>query len=86
MKYILDAAITNKELKEETHSSETFAKIKSLTDAQIKRAYAIAKTKGITPEQVKAYIKAQYKKESFNEVTKAEYDKMIEYIESKPNI
>ena len=87
---ILDGTLSKdepkKQLKEENKSSKTFEAVKALSDAQIKRAYGIAKSKGITPEQIKEYIKKQYKKDSFNDVTKAEYDKMIEYIESKPNI
>ena len=82
---IVEADILDGTLTKDEHKQEQKSETKSLSDSQIKRCYAIAKTKGITPEQIKAYIKAQYKKDSFNDVTKTEYDKMIEYIESKPN-
>jgi hypothetical protein len=84
-----DSDSTNKhdkeELKEESKSEEAFKKVSTLTDAQIRRAHAIASKKGIDADKIKAYVKAQYKKESLKDITKAEYDSMIEYIESKPD-
>lgn len=74
-----------------THKEDTMEnELKSiskpvLTEAQVKRAYAIGKSKGISQDQIRSYIKSKYKKDTFKEVTKEEYDALCEYIESKPN-
>ena len=54
-----------------------------LSDAQIKRLYAISKTKGITEQQVKEVIKKSYNKESTKELTKKEYDEIVKRMEAK---
>ena len=57
-----------------------------LSDAQIKRLYAISKIKGITEEQVKAVILSEYKKESTKELTRAEYDTIVKRMEAKEDV
>lgn len=54
---------------------------RTLTDAQIKRLYAIATSAGITHEQVKKAIKKDYKKDSAKELTKQEYDELCNRLE-----
>ena len=72
----LDATTdTNKEIKQENKPS--------ISDAQIKRLYAISKSKGITEQQVKEVIKKSYNKESTKELTKTEYDAIVKRMEAK---
>jgi len=54
-----------------------------LSDAQIKRLYAISKSKCITEDQVKEVIKKEYGKDSTKELTKAEYDEIVKRMENK---
>jgi len=53
----------------------------SLTDKQINRLYAIAKSAGKTHDDVKAWIKAKFGKESTKELTKPEYDEVCTALE-----
>jgi len=56
---------------------------KVLTDAQVKRLYTIASKKGFNDDQVKAVIKKEYKKDSANDLTKKEYDELVNRLEAK---
>lgn len=56
---------------------------KVLTEAQIKRAYAIANGAGVTNEQVKQWIMTKYKKTSLSDLTKKEYDELVTSLEAK---
>lgn len=53
----------------------------SLSEAQIKRLYAIAKAAEVTQEQVNLSIQTEYKKENANELTKKEYDELCNRLE-----
>lgn len=53
----------------------------SLTDKQITRLYAIAKSAGKSQDDVKSWIKAKFNKESTKELTKTEYDQVCEALE-----
>lgn len=55
-----------------------------LTDAQIKRAYAIAKTNNITEDALKQWIKTKFSKDSLKDLSKKEYDELCQALE-KPN-
>lgn len=68
----------NKKDKTQSQSSS-----KSLTDAQIKRAYAIASNAGVSNEDVKKWIMTAYNKTSLSDLTKLEYDKLCTALESK---
>lgn len=55
---------------------------KKLSDAQVKRAFAIAKNNGITTEQVKAAIMRDYKKTEVADLTKQQYDELCSRLEN----
>lgn len=56
-----------------------------ITEAQIKKIYATAREKELSPEEAKAYIKKTFNKDSTKELTKAEASTMIEFLnEIKP--
>jgi len=52
----------------------------NVSEAQIKRLYAIAKAKGYTSESVNKSVKIKYSK-SIDLLTKAEYDKLVSEME-----
>jgi hypothetical protein len=54
-----------------------------LSEAQIKRLYAIAKKHQITTEAVKRAIMDRYKKTQVADLTKAEYDEVISLMENR---
>jgi hypothetical protein len=53
----------------------------ALSDAQIKRAYAIAKGNNLTEDAIKKWIKGKYNKDSVKDLTKTEYDVLCEALE-----
>lgn len=53
----------------------------SLTDAQIKRLYAIAKSVNVNSESIKGVIKRDYNKTDVKELTKQEYDEVCKNLE-----
>ena len=57
-------------------------KSKKLSEAQVKRLYAIAKNNGHTTADVKKAIMKLYKKTNAEDLTKAEYDTLISRIEA----
>lgn len=65
----------------DTSKSESQNKASNITDAQIKRVYAIAKSSNLTEDAVKKWIKGKYGKESLKELTKSEYDALCEALE-----
>lgn len=57
----------------------------SITEAQTKKIYALAKEKQLSPEEAKSYINKTFNKNSTKELTKDEASKMIEFLnEIKP--
>lgn len=50
----------------------------SITDAQIKRAYAIAKDSGLGEDAIKKWIKGKYNKDSLKSLTVKEYEALTE--------
>lgn len=52
-----------------------------LSEAQIKRLFAIGAKHGITTEQIKSGILRDYKKTKAEDLTKAEYDELVEKLE-----
>ena len=62
---------------------QTTAKQGNLSDAQIKRLYAIATKAGITKEKVSEQIKKKFNKDSVSDLTKAEYDAVCNGYENK---
>lgn len=66
--------------KTDTKEPET---TKKLSESQVKRLYAIASSKNITQEQVKAAIKKEHGLDSAKDLTKAQYDKLCERLEKK---
>lgn len=67
--------------KTDTKKPETTKK--QLSESQVKRLYAIASSKNITQEQVKAVIKKEYEIDSAKNLTKAQYDALCERLEKK---
>lgn len=57
--------------------------VKTLSEAQVKRAYTIANSVGVTNEQVKQWIMTKYKKTSVNQLSKNEYDELVSSLEAK---
>jgi hypothetical protein len=55
----------------------------TLSEAQIKRAYAIGKSKGIEAQQVKEWIMKYFKKSTLESLTKTEYDTLCNALEKK---
>ena len=53
---------------------------RKLTENQVKRLYAIASDCQVSIEKIKSEVKRLYKKDHLNEMTKAEYDRLIENI------
>lgn len=54
-----------------------------LSEAQVKRAYAIASSAGITNEQVKKGIMMKYNKTSLSDLTKKEYEDLVTSLQAK---
>lgn len=55
---------------------------KTLSDAQIQRLYAISTANGYSREEVKKGIYKYYKKQSAKELSKAEYDDMVNKLQA----
>lgn len=55
----------------------------NLSDAQVKRAYAIATSVNISNEDVKKWIMSKYKKTSMSDLSKKEYDELVSSLEAK---
>jgi hypothetical protein len=55
---------------------------KKLSDAQVKRLYAIAKTSGIDAADVKRAIMKDYNKTQAEDLTKTEYDELCSRLET----
>jgi hypothetical protein len=53
----------------------------NLSEGQIKRLYAIAKAAGVNPEQVKASVLKDYKKDNEYELTRKEYEELCNRLE-----
>ena len=71
-----DADATNKHDREE---------VKKLSEAQVKRLFTIANSKGYTPEDVKKAIASKFKKMDVATLTKEEYDTVCNgYEKAKP--
>lgn len=54
-----------------------------LSEAQIKRLFSIAKSKGVDAAGVKTVLMKDYKKTKAEDLTRKEYDEMVKRIESK---
>lgn len=64
---------TGKEDKKDTSNSKA-----TLTDGQIKRAYAIAKDVGLGEDAIKKWIKGKYNKDSLKNLSVKEYEGLVE--------
>lgn len=83
-KYALNGLFAIDDTKDSDSTNQGDDKKKTeLSDAQVKRAYAIAKGANITNEQVKQWIMTKYKKTSLADLTKKEYDELIISLEAK---
>jgi hypothetical protein len=56
---------------------------KKLSEGQVKRLWAIAKTNGVTAAEVKKVLMRDYKKTQVEDLTKQEYDAVISRMEQK---
>jgi hypothetical protein len=56
---------------------------KKLSEGQVKRLWAIAKTNGVTGAEVKKVLMRDYKKTQVEDLTKQEYDTVISRMEQK---
>lgn len=66
--------------------TNTSSEKKLLSQGQINRLYAIAKTKGRTGDQVQAAVKSHYKIEHMNELTKQQYDEVVKKYEAMADV
>lgn len=66
----LDGTTGKEEKKEQSKAS--------ITDAQIKRAYAIAKESNLGEDAIKTWIKGKYNKESLKNLSVKEYEALVE--------
>lgn len=60
---------------------ETTTEKPKVTPAQVKRLWALAKSKNITEDQIHNFIKKRYNKDSVNDLTVPEYDELCTMIE-----
>jgi hypothetical protein len=68
------------------NTNNTPSDTKKLSEGQIKRLYAIAKTNGRTGEQVQTAVKSHYKIEHMEDLTKKQYDEIVAKYEAMPNV
>lgn len=54
-----------------------------ISDAQGKRLYALTKQNGVSPEQMQAYLKEQYKIDSSKEIDKKDYEDICNWVEEQ---
>lgn len=73
-------AFENKPNKQNANKQQNATK--GLSEAQVKRLYAIASSSGFSNDQVEKAIKKDYKKNSTYELTKKEYDELCTRLES----
>ena len=78
-----DEDATNRFVGEESESKYN-AQSKDISEAQIKRLFAIAYSANVDADKVKAQVKARYNKD-IKDLTKAEYDTVCEGYESLKN-
>ena len=78
-----DEDATNRFVREESESKYN-AQSKDISEAQIKRLFAIAYSANVDADKVKAQVKARYNKD-IKDLTKAEYDTVCEGYESLKN-
>ena len=55
----------------------------TLSEPQIKRAFAIANEANISPDDVRAWVKSKYHKDDIKNLTKTEYDALCKALEAK---
>lgn len=53
-----------------------------VSEAQIKRLFAIAKTAGVSNEQVKVYARDKFNLESSRDMNRTQYDELVKAVES----
>ncbi len=66
-----------------TTTTTTKPSVSKLSEGQVNRLYAIAKSNGISTTDVKTVIMKDYKKAQVEDLTKTEYDALIKRIENK---
>lgn len=78
-----DNGVDERNNEKQTQSFQTQGKSpnKSLSDAQVKRLFAIAKSVNVTAEQVKKIIMRDYKKTEVAQLTRQEYDVICKNLE-----
>lgn len=54
-----------------------------ISEAQLKRFFAIAKESGYTSEEASEFIKGEYKLDHINELARADYEEAIKFVEGK---
>lgn len=74
-----DSDFTNK------HEDKPVNNSKGITEAQVKRLFAIAKSKNVSAEDVKKGVLKYYNKTIVAELTKQEYDELVNRIENGTN-
>jgi len=73
-------ATTEKPVSPPVETPQKTETLGDITPAQVKKIYATAREKNLSPEEAKAYIKKTFNKTSTKELTKAEASVMIEYL------
>lgn len=82
-KYALNGLFCIDDTKDSDSTNDHGKTEKSISDAQVKRLFAIAKSKNITPEVIKKTVLSEFKKSKIEDLTKVEYDNLVKRIESK---
>ena len=71
------------EYQTDNNAVNTNQKNSNLTEKQLNRLYAIAKSNGHEPEAVKKVMMRDYNKTQAKDLTKSEYDELIQRMEKK---
>lgn len=70
--------------KENDAKNTSAAAVKKITEAQLKRLFAIADEHSVTENQLKKTCMTQFGKEHLKDMTKSEYDKLVSVVERAP--
>lgn len=84
-KYALNGMFGIDDNKDSDATNTGDTEVKKLTDAQVKRAYAIATSNNISNQQVKEWILKRWNINSVSDLSKAQYDELCQSLEKGGN-
>lgn len=82
-KYALNGIFCIDDTKDSDSTNNHLESKIELTDAQIKRIYAIGNENNYNPDMIKQWIKVKLNKNSLKELTKIEYEQLINAMQKK---